>query len=369
MSVPFVDLQPMHRQIAAELDSAWRSVIAGSSFILGPHVEEFQNRFAAYCETGCAVGVANGLDAIALILAALDIGPGDEVIVPANTFIATWLAVSKVGARPVPADCDPATGNIDPAAVERAVTSRTRAIIPVHLYGYPAELGKLSLIAEKAGIHLVEDAAQAHGARYGGRRIGSFGTAAAFSFYPTKNLGALGDGGAVTTNDRRLAERVRLLGNYGAKTKYQHEIAGSNSRLDELQAAFLTAKLAQLNDWNVERRRLAGLYTSRLGSAAGVQLLPASNHVEPVWHLYVIRVAQRNRLAASLAGCGIQTAIHYPTPPHLQPAFAHLCHQPGSFPVAERISNEILSLPLWPGMSDDQIAQVCAAVHQATGRA
>lgn len=369
MNVPFVDLQPMHRQVAAELDAAWRSVLNGSNFILGPEVEEFQRRFATYCETDFAVGVANGLDAIALILAALEIGPGDEVIVPANTFIATWLAVSKVGAKPVPADCDATTGNIDPAAIERAITARTRAMIPVHLYGYPAELAELSRIAGKAGIHLVEDAAQAHGARYGGQRIGSFGTAAAFSFYPTKNLGALGDGGAVTTNDRRIAEKVRLLGNYGARVKYQHEVAGGNSRLDELQAAFLTAKLARLDEWNAERQRTAGLYTAQLDSLNGVRVLPASNHVEPVWHLYVVRLAQRDRLAAGLAARGIQTVIHYPTPPHLQPAFAHLHHQTGSFPVAERISSEILSLPLWPGMTDDQVTYVCSAVRALTERA
>lgn len=365
MNVPFVDLSPSHHQIEAELDAAWRSVRDGGHFILGHQVNEFEQRFARYCETEFSVGVANGLDAIALILQALEIGSGDEVIVPANTFIATWLAVSKIGARPVPADCDLATGNIDPGAVLRAITSRTRAVIPVHLYGRPAELSELSRIAEQAGIHLVEDAAQAHGARYNSRRMGSFGIAAAFSFYPTKNLGALGDGGAVTTNDRKIAEQVRRLGNYGATTKYHHEIAGGNSRLDELQAAFLSAKLTRLDGWNVERQRIAESYTVALQSVTGLHLPPPSNHIESVYHLYTIRTRERNQLAATLAAYGVQTVIHYPTPPHLQPAFAHLGYQRGAFPVTERISSEILSLPIWPGMSADAIDHVAHSVRKA----
>lgn len=365
MKVPFVDLAPSHRQIEAELDAAWRSVRDGGHFILGTEVEKFQARFARYCETEFAIGVGNGLDAIAFILQALQIGPGDEVIVPANTFIATWLAVTKVGAHPVAADCDPATGNIDPGAVQAAVTDRTRAVIPVHLYGRPAELSELGAIAARAGIHLIEDAAQAHGARYDGRRIGSFGIAAAFSFYPTKNLGALGDGGAVTTNDRAIADKVRRLGNYGSKTKYHHEIAGANSRLDELQAAFLSVKLARLDEWNAERRRIAESYTVALQPVPGLHVPPPSNHIESVYHLYTVRTTERDRLAAALSSDGVQTVIHYPRPPHLQPAFADLGHKEGAFPVAERVSREILSLPLWPGMSDEAVAYVAQAVRTA----
>jgi dTDP-4-amino-4,6-dideoxygalactose transaminase len=365
MRVPFVDLSPMHRQVGARLDGAWRSVRDGGQFILGKEADEFQRRFAFYCETEFCVGVANGLDAIALILQALEIGPGDEVIVPANTFIATWLAVSKVGASPIPADCELSTGNIAPAAAQAAITARTRAIIPVHLYGRPADLSELSRIAQSAGIHLVEDAAQAHGARFRGRRVGSFGIAAAFSFYPTKNLGALGDGGAVTTNDQSFAEKIRRLGNYGATTKYHHEIAGGNSRLDELQAAFLTAKLAHLDDWNAERRHIAETYGSELQSVPGLHLPPPSNHSESVYHLYTVRTAERDRLASDLAANGVQTVVHYPTPPHLQPAFAHLGYQRGAFPAAERISAEILSLPIWPGMNAEAISHVTRSVRGA----
>jgi dTDP-4-amino-4,6-dideoxygalactose transaminase len=364
MNVPFVDLAPMHREIEVELDGAWRSIRDGGQFILGKSVDEFQQRFARYCETEFAVGVANGLDAITLILRALGVGPGDEVIVPANTFIATWLAVSNVGAVLVPVDCELSTGNIDPAAAQGAITARTRAIIPVHLYGRPAELTELTRIAEKSGVHLIEDAAQAHGARFCGRRVGSFGIAAAFSFYPAKNLGALGDGGAVTTNDRRLAEQVRRLGNYGATTKYHHEVAGSNSRLDELQAAFLRIKLAHLDRWNAERRRIAACYDAELHSVPELHLPPQSNHIESVYHLYTVRTRERDRLAAELASSGVQTVIHYPTPPHLQPAFSHLGYQRGAFPAAERIAKEVLSLPMWPGMSAEAIAHVSRSVRR-----
>jgi dTDP-4-amino-4,6-dideoxygalactose transaminase len=364
MNVPFVDLGPMHRQAAERLETAWSAVRDSNMFVLGKQVDEFQRSFAGYCETEFAIGVANGLDAIALILQALGIGPGDEVIVPANTFIATWLAVSKVGARPVPADCDQSTGNIDPAAVRNAITQRTRAVIPVHLYGRPAELSELSQIAQTAGIYLVEDAAQAHGARYCGRRVGSFGIAAAFSFYPAKNLGALGDGGAVTTNDRKIAEKVRLLSNYGASVKYHHEIAGSNSRLDELQAAFLAAKLPYLDEWNTERRNIADRYTAELQSIPGLHIPPSSNHIEPVWHLYTVRTSRRDQLAAGLAVNGVQTVIHYPIPPHLQPAFADLGYRAGSFPVSEYICSEIVSLPMWPGMTKDMIRHVIDSIRR-----
>jgi dTDP-4-amino-4,6-dideoxygalactose transaminase len=365
MQVPFVDLSPMHRQVEAEFEKAWHSVRDGSFYILGKEVEEFQRRFAHYCECEYAVGVGNGLEAITLILRALEIGPGDEVIVPANTFIATWLAAANVGARPVPVDCDLSTGSIDPAAVQKAITARTRAVLPVHLYGRPVELGELSKVAKAADIHIVEDVAQAHGARYHGRRVGSFSTAAAFSFYPTKNLGALGDGGAITTNDKRIAEKVRRLGNYGATTKYHHEIVGGNSRLDELQAAFLSVKLPHLDAWNAERRRIADSYNAAFRSIPGLHIQPPSNHIESVYHLYTVRTAERDRLASALAADGVQTAIHYPTPPHLQPVFTHLGYGRGAFPAAERIASEILSLPIWPGMSAEAISQVTQSVGKA----
>lgn len=362
MNIPFFDLGPAHRQIEPQLDAAWSLVKRRGQFILGEQVDEFERRFAAYCDAEHAIGVGNGLDAIALILQALSIGPGDEVLVPASGFIATWLAVAKVGAHPVPVECEEQTSNISPEAARRALTSRTKAIVPVHLFGRPAELEPLCRIAEDAGIFLVEDAAQAHGATYQGKRIGTFGIASAFSFYPTKNLGAMGDGGAIVTNDRGLDGNIRLLRNYGSRVKYQHEIAGINSRLDELQAALLSAKLEHLNAWNAERRRIAAAYNAALGPVADLHITPPADHLESVWHLYTIRSPRRDALAAALSQHGVQTMIHYPVPPHLQPAFAHLRFETGSFPVSERISAEILSLPLWPGMTAEQINYVKDAV-------
>jgi dTDP-4-amino-4,6-dideoxygalactose transaminase len=365
MKVPFVDLGPMHREIAPELDAAWHGVRDRGRFILGDQVAEFEQRFARYCEVQHAVGVANGLDAISLILRALEVGAGDEVLVPANTFIATWLAVSAVGARPVPVDCDETTGNIAVNLIRPAITARTKAILPVHLYGWPAEIDELLQLAREHGLFVIEDAAQAHGATYRGRRVGSFGVAAAFSFYPTKNLGALGDGGAVTTNDAALARKIHLLGNYGAPAKYQHDVKGCNSRLDELQAAFLSVKLARLDAWNAERRRIAASYSAALEQIPGLRTPPRSNGIEPVWHLYTVRSLHRDALASMLADRGVQTMVHYPLPPHLQTAYADLGYTPGAFPAAEQICNQTLSLPLWPGMTDGEIAHVTQAVRQA----
>ena len=366
MNVPFIDLNPINRQIGAELDDAWHKVKQRGVFIQGDYVSEFEDCFAKYCETSFAVGVGNGLDAIALTLQALSIGAGDEVIVPANTFIATWLAVTRVGARAVPADCDNQTGNLLPEAARLALSSRTKAIIAVHLYGAPAAMDELSGLADKAGVFLIEDAAQAHGARYKGRRVGSFGVAAAFSFYPTKNLGAFGDGGAIVTRDKILAERIRLLGNYGSPTKYHHELQGSNSRLDELQAAILLLKLKHLDKWNEERRAIAARYISKLDSSPCIRPLTAYAGTEPVWHLFAIRSHKRDDLAKALRDDGVQTVVHYPLPPHLQPAFAEMGLPVGSFPVAEQIAKEVLSLPMWPGMSSDQIDHVAESAIRAS---
>jgi dTDP-4-amino-4,6-dideoxygalactose transaminase len=362
MNVPFFDLGPSHAAIAAELDAAWRQVLDGRQFILGERVAAFEAEFAAYCAAGHGIGVANGLDALTLILEGLGIGAGDEVIVPAHTFIATWLGVTRTGAKPVPVDCLASTGNIDPALVPAAITSRTKALIAVHLYGVPAEMAPLQALATKHGVHLIEDAAQAHGALYRGAKAGSLGIAAGFSFYPTKNLGALGDGGAVVTSDAALAKRIRLLRNYGSEKKYDHQIAGCNSRLDELQAAILSVKLRRLDAWTTERRRIAARYLSGL---SGVELPAVTEDSAPVWHLFPVRHAARDALADALQAAGVQTMVHYPVPPHLQPAYTALGWPAGQFPVAESIARTTLSLPIWPGLGDAQIDHVCATISQA----
>lgn len=368
MHVPFFDIGPTHAAIAAELDAAWRQVLDGRQFILGERVAAFESDFAAYCTAGHGIGVANGLDALTLILEGLGIGAGDEVIVPAHTFIATWLGVTRTGAKPVPVDCLAGTGNLDPTLVPAAITSRTKALIAVHLYGVPAEMTPLQALAAQHGFHLIEDAAQAHGAAYRGRRIGGLGIAAGFSFYPTKNLGALGDGGAVVTSDAVLARRIRLLRNYGSETKYEHQIAGCNSRLDELQAAILSVKLRRLDAWTADRRRIAARYLQGLSNLPGLELPAVTDGVEPVWHLFPLRHAARDRLAAALTAAGVQTMVHYPVPPHLQPAYAGLGYRAGQFPVAEAIARTTLSLPIWPGLADAQIEHVCDVIRQAVAQ-
>lgn len=365
MNVPFFDIGPSHAAIAAELDAAWRNVLDGRQFILGERVAAFEADFAAYCNAGHGIGVANGLDALTLILEGLGIGAGDEVIVPAHTFIATWLGVTRTGARPVPVDCLVSTGNIDPALVPAAITSRTKALIAVHLYGVPADTAPLQVLAAKHNFHLIEDAAQAHGASYRGAKTGSLGIAAGFSFYPTKNLGALGDGGAVVTNDAALARRIRLIRNYGSEKKYEHQIAGCNSRLDELQAAILSVKLRRLEAWNADRRRIAARYMSALSGLPGLDLPAVTEGAEPVWHLFPVRHAARDALADALNVAGVQTMVHYRVPSHLQPAYAGLGLRAGQFPVAESIARSTLSLPIWPGLSDAQIDHVCATIRQA----
>lgn len=359
-SVPFLDLGKLHSSIRGQLDAAYHRVMDSGHYIMGPELEAFEAEFARYSEVKHCIGVGNGLEALHLLLRAYDIGPGDEVIVPSNTFIATWLAVSECGATPIPVEPDPVTHNIDPALIGAAITSRTRAIMPVHLYGQPADMDPINALAAKHGLVVIEDAAQAQGARYKGRRAGSLGHAAGTSFYPGKNLGALGDGGAVLTSDDKIAEKVRQLRNYGSKVKYQHDIAGYNSRLDEMQAAFLRVKLTVLDQWNARRRVIAQQYTSLL---AGVDIgLPSvPDYAEPVWHLYVVRSKQRDALRAHLERQGVSTVIHYPTPPHQQGCYQNLGLR--GLPVAEVLANEVLSLPMSPMLTDEEIRYVVAQLR------
>jgi len=358
--VPFVDLRIQHAALASAIEPAMREVCQQGDFILGPAVERFETDFAAYIGARHAIGVASGLDAIELALRGHGIGPGDEVITVANTFIATVLAILAAGARPVLVDADPESYNIDPAAVRAAITPRTRAIVPVHLYGQPADLDATTALARQHNLVLVEDAAQAHGARYKGRRIGLFGHAAAFSFYPSKNLGAYGDGGMVVTNDDAVADRIRVLRNCGQRVKYHHPVVGMNSRLDTVQAAVLRVKLQHLDDWNSARRRHAAAYSERL---AGRVHTPATMaDVEHVFHLYVIETDRRDALQDSLKRQEIQTGIHYPVPIHLQEACANLGYKMGDFPVTERAAGRILSLPMYPELSAEQIDAVVDAI-------
>lgn len=364
MHVPFVDLQSQYRTARTEIDTAIRQVLARSDYILGESVETFEAAFASYCEAEYVVGVDSGFSALELILRAYNIGPGDEVITVANTFIATALSISQTGARPVLVDVDPVTYNIDPVAIEAAITPTTRAIIVVHFYGQPADMDAILAVARQHQLLVFEDACQAHGARYRGRRVGTLGNAAAFSFYPTKNLGAFGDGGAVVTNDPSLAEHVRLLRNLGQRVKNHHEIKGFNHRLDTLQAAILAAQLPHLDAWNASRRRAAAMYQEVL-SDLDLVLPSVSADVEHVYHLYVVRTRNRSVLQAELAKAGVATAIHYPTPIHLQPAYAELGYRKGDFPIAEAYANEILSLPMFPFLSSDQIEYVAKAIKDA----
>lgn len=358
-SVPFLDLGFLHQSIREPLDAAYRRVVDSGWFILGPELEAFEAEFARYCEVKHCIGVGNGLEALHLLLRAYGIGPGDEVIVPSNTFIATWLAVTECGAIPVPVEPDIDTHNIDPALISSAITSRTRAIIPVHLYGQPADMDPINTLAAKHGLVVIEDAAQAQGARYKGRRAGSLGHAAATSFYPGKNLGALGDGGAVLTNNDAIAEKVKQLRNYGSKVKYQHDLAGYNSRLDEMQAAFLRVKLTVLDEWNARRREVADQY-SKLLASADIALPYTPEYAEPVWHLYVIRSKQRDALKAHLEQQGVSTVIHYPTPPHRQACY------PGfrghNLPIAELLAEEALSLPMSPQIKTAEIEYVVTKI-------
>jgi dTDP-4-amino-4,6-dideoxygalactose transaminase len=362
--VPFVDLVAQYQSIAEEIDRAFHEVTASAEYILGARVQAFEEEFAQFVGAEHAVGVGNGLDALRLGLLALEIGPGDEVIVPANTYIATALAVSEVGADVVLADCDPATYNVDPDAVAAAVTSRTRALLPVHFTGQAAEMRPLLDLAASNDLAVVEDAAQAHGTLYEGRPCGSLGNLACFSFYPGKNLGAYGDAGMVTTNDASVAERTRRLRNYGERAKYDHVVKGVNSRLDGLQAAFLSVKLAHLPAWNEARLGHADEYGAELAGVGDLVLqkrAPASTHV---YHLFVVETAERDALREHLTERGIQTGIHYPIPIHLQEAYRDLGLGPGAFAQAERLARQSLSLPMYPELTSAQIGTVTAAVRE-----
>jgi dTDP-3-amino-3,4,6-trideoxy-alpha-D-glucose transaminase len=359
--VPFLELAPATRELRHELDAAIARVLDSGWYLLGEELEAFEAAWAAHTGHAHCVAVGSGLDALQLVLEAQGIGPGDEVIVPGQTFIATWLAVTAVGARPVPVDVDAAHHSLDPAAAAAAVTERTAALLPVDLYGHPADLAALRALARQHGLLLLDDAAQAHGARLHGRPVATWADAAAWSFYPGKNLGALGDGGAVTTDDAALAERVRRLRNYGSARRYEHAEIGHNSRLDELQAAVLRVKLGVLDAWNARRAAVARRYLAELAGAE-IVLPEVREGAEPAWHLFVIRCERRDALRAHLEAAGVQTLIHYPIPPHRQPAYAGTPLAEARLPVAERVAETVLSLPIGPHLGDDDADRVIAAV-------
>lgn len=361
MSVPFVDLKAQYAAINTEINQALAQVLQRTDFILGRDVEQFEEEFAAYCQVNHAVSVDSGTSALELALRACGIGPGDEVITVANTFIATTLAISYVGATPVLVDVEPTTYMMDPARMEEAITPRTKAIMPVHLFGHPVDMDRILEIARRHSLLVIEDACQAHGARYKGRRVGSMGQAAAFSFYPGKNLGAYGDGGMVVTNDAKIADSLQLLRNYGQREKYNHKLRGFNRRLDTMQAAVLRVKLKYLDAWNEARRQHAHLYNELLSGSQVVTPRQAA-FAEPVWHLYMLRTAQRAALKEYLAQRGISTGIHYPIPIHLQPAYRDLGYRAGQFPVTERDAEEILSLPMYAELTPEQIQYVAGAI-------
>ena len=355
MKVPFLNLGPIHKALRAEMVDRFKRIYDSNWFVLGEQLHDFENNYAKFNNTNYALGVSNGLDALYLSLKALGIGEGDEVIVPANTFIASILAVSYVGATPIFVEPRITTYNINPDNIEEAISSRTKAVMPVHLYGQACEMDAILAIAKKHDLYVIEDNAQAHGASFKKKKTGSWGVINATSFYPGKNLGALGDGGAITTDDQELAEKIKMLRNYGSKEKYKHDIIGYNKRLDELQAAFLNVKLQYLNEWTKERQKIASEYDKRLNGIGDLilpNLHPDSVHV---YHLYVVRTEKRNALKEYLSNNQVDTLIHYPIPPHLQKAYSKLRYDLGDFPITEELSRTVLSLPLWPGMKDKHI--------------
>jgi dTDP-4-amino-4,6-dideoxygalactose transaminase len=367
--LPFIDLAAQRSALGGELERACLDALTRGEYILGPDVAAFEDEFARFCGVAYGVGVDSGTSALELALRGLGIGSGDEVITAASTFVATTLAIAHAGARAVLVDVEPSTYTLDPRAVAAAITSRTRAIVPVHLYGQCADMAPLLALARRHGLAVVEDACQAHGARHRGERAGSLGDAAAFSFYPSKNLGAAGDGGIVVTRDALLADRVRMLRNYGQRRKHHSEIVGHNRRLDTLQAAMLRVKLPHLDAWNEARRAHAASYDEALSAAPVIRPAVATGN-EPVWHLYVIRVADRDVLRACLAADGIETGVHYPVPVHLQPSHRSLGYGPGDFPISERLAEEGVSLPMYPELPPDAAERVAAALHAAPdGRA
>lgn len=363
MKIPFLDLGAAYQELKADIDSAIQRVLNSGWYILGPEVDAFEAEYATYCEANHAIGVANGLDALHLALLAMDVGPGDEVIVPSNTYIATWLAVSQCGATPVPVEPEERTYNIDPERIEAAITPRTKVILPVHLYGQPADMDPILAIARKHGLRVLEDGAQAHGARYKGHRIGAHGDAVAWSFYPGKNLGALGDGGAVTTNDAEIADRIRVLRNYGSRVKYINEVKGFNSRLDPIQSAVLRVKLKHLDTWNERRKIIAQKYLEELSDSSLV--LPyVPEWANPAWHLFVVRCTKRDELSRSLNEFGVGTLIHYPVPPHRQTAYAASGFARDAFPKATRMAEDVLSLPIGPHIDKREASKVIHGANQ-----
>lgn len=363
----FVDLGLSEPGLRAELDQAYKRVLDSGWVVLGPELAAFETEFAAYCGAAHCVGVGTGLDAIILALKAAGIGPGDKVIVPSHTFAGTWIAVAAAGATPVPAEVDPATYTLDPAAAEAAITPGVRAIVPVSLYGHPADMGALRRIADRHGLLLLEDGAQGHGAAFEGRRVGALAHVTAFSFYPTKNLGAIGEAGAVTTDDAELERRLRMLRNYGQQQRYVHEVVGTNSRLDELQAAFLRVRLTRLEATNAARRAHADVYSAALTDCPGLTVPGTAPWALHARHLYVVRATERARLKAGLDAAGHETIVHYPVACHLQPSFAGLGYTRGAFPLAERLADEVLSLPLRPDLPLDATAEVAGAIRRILG--
>lgn len=363
MKVPFLDLKRSYDALAPELEAAMLTSARSGWYILGQDVADFEESFAVYCGVAHTVGLSNGLDALKLALLAVGVGPGDEVIVPSHTFIATWLAVSACGAVPVPVEPDPATYNIDTDRIAAAITERTVAIVPVHLYGQPVDLDPILALAARHDLRVVEDAAQAQGALYKGQRIGGHGDAVAWSFYPGKNLGALGDAGAITTTDSAIAERVAMLRNYGSQEKYRNELVGFNCRLDPIQAAVLRVKLEYLDEWNARRKEIAARYSREIKNTA-VVLPKVAQWADPVWHLYVLRCPRRNALQRHLNDNGVTTQIHYPIPPHKQRAYDGFG---GSFPLSEGYADQVLSLPIDPHLTGDEVSRVIDLINRFDG--
>ncbi|MBH8557628.1 DegT/DnrJ/EryC1/StrS family aminotransferase [Hymenobacter negativus] len=363
MNIPFLSFEPQHAPLRDAMTAAFSRVYDSYWYVLGGEVKQFEQEYAAFNQVAHAVGVANGLDALVLALRVLGVGPGDEVIVPSNTYIATWLAVTQVGATPVPVEPDPATSNLDPTLIAAALTPRTRAIMPVHLYGQACRMTEIMALAAQHNLYVVEDNAQSQGAAFEGGLTGSFGHVNGTSFYPGKNLGALGDAGAVTTNDAGLAHKVQVLRNYGSQQKYYNEVVGYNSRLDELQAALLRVKLPHLSEWTHQRQQVAAWYDQHLAGIADLRLPAVAEGATHVYHLYVVHTPRRAALQEHLTAQGIGSLIHYPVPPHLQQAYQALGFALGSFPIAEELANTCLSLPMWPGMTEAHVAAVADAIR------
>jgi len=365
MQIPFLDLRASYLEIKDKLDSAALRVLDSGYWIMGSEVKGFEEEFASYCGVKHCVGLANGLEAIHLLLRVLGIGKGDEVIVPSNTYIASWLGVTHVGANIVPVEPIEGTHNLDPRLIEGAITTRTKAIMPVHLYGQPADMDPINYIARKHNLYVLDDCAQGHGGRYNGRLVGNLADASAFSFYPSKNLGAIGDAGAITTNSDEIAEKIRVIRNYGSRVRYYNEVVGYNSRLDEMQAAFLREKLKYLDEWNSRRSKLAKIYLTELDGVTGITLPEVIKDAEPVWHLFVIRIQARDKIRELLSEKGIQTIIHYPVPPHLSQAYkGQDSWVQKNLPIAARLAEEVISLPIGPQMKEEDVQFVCKTLIQ-----